>query len=138
MNESDADNQGKPLDDCTEGTDGADREFDGFGPENSRLRNADREEMLDAMLEQTRSHLDDDSFHEKFTQYVRQNRLPSRFDFDNVCELVRCVLKSTKINQLSVDAEECVTWIATCLYEDPLSRERIERLWNSILGRIQG
>lgn len=132
MNESDADNQGKPFEDAQE------EAVNGFGSAGSSPPNAEREEILESMLEQTRSQLDDDGTHEKFTQYVRENRLSSRFDFENVCELVRCVLKPTRIDQLPIDVEECVTWIATCLYEDPLSRERMERLWDSILGRIQG
>ena len=97
-----------------------------------------REEILESLLEQTRSHFDDDKLHEKLTAHVRENRLPSAFGFENVCELVRCVLQSTNVESLSVDFEDCVNWIATCLYEDPLANERLERLWNSIVGKIQG
>jgi hypothetical protein len=97
-----------------------------------------REEMLETMLEQTKHYLDKDSLHERFTEYVRENRLPSQFDFENLCELVRCVLQSTTIEKLSIDREECVNWIATCIYEDPLANERAARLWHSIIARIQG
>jgi len=97
-----------------------------------------REEILESLLEQTKSHLDGDSLHEKLTTYVRENRLRSTFDFENVCELVRCVLLPTKIDSLSLDFEDCVNWIATSLYDDPLANERLERLWNSIVGKIQG
>lgn len=90
------------------------------------------------MLEQTKSHLDSDSVHAKLTDYVRENRLPSHFDFENVCELVRCLLQSTKIDELSIDTEECISWVATRLYEDPISNERLERLFDSITTRIQG
>lgn len=96
-----------------------------------------REEMLDSVLEQTRHYLDSDSFHGVLTDYVRQQRLPSRFDFDNLCEMVRCVLSNTSIADLPMDCEECVVWIATCIYEDLPANERTERLWNSIVDRIQ-
>ena len=99
---------------------------------------AGREEILESLLEQTKSHLGGDGLHEKLTTYVKENRLRSTFDFENVCELVRCVLQSTKIDSLSLDYEDCVNWIATSLYDDPLANERLERLWNSIVGKIQG
>lgn len=103
-----------------------------------RAEAVDREEILESLLEQTKSHLDGDSILEKLTTHVRENRLSSTFDFENVCELVRCILESTKINSLSVDFEDCLNWIATRLYDDPLANERLERLWNSIVGKIQG
>ncbi len=96
------------------------------------------EEILETMLEQTKHYLDEDSFHEQFTEYVREQRLASKFDFENLSELVRCVLGQTKIQQLPIDYEECINWIATCIYEDPLTNERAARLWRSIINRIQG
>lgn len=116
---------------------------------NDRLENTDSEsrdlpenpppeEILETMLEQTKHFLDKDSFHERFTQYVRQHRLTSKFDFENLSELVRCVLEQTRIQQLPIEYEECVNWIATCIYEDPVANERVARLWNSIINRIQG
>jgi hypothetical protein len=97
-----------------------------------------RDEILETLLEQTKHYLDKDSFHQRFTQHVREHRLTSKFDFENLSELVRCVLERTKIKQLPVDYEECVNWIATCIYEDPLTNERAARFWNSIINRIQG
>lgn len=97
-----------------------------------------RDEILETLLEQTKHYLDKDSFHERFTQYVREHRLTSKFDFEILSELVRCVLEQTKIKQLPIDYEECVSWIATCIYEDPLTNERAARFWNSIINRIQG
>jgi hypothetical protein len=123
MNETNPENQGQPLE--------SEHEL-------PQAEHRDREEILDSLLEQTKSHLDSDSLHEKLTTYVRDNRLPSAFSFENVCELVRCVLQSTNIDQLSLDFEDCVNWIAACLYDDPLANERLERLWSSIVGKIQG
>jgi len=97
-----------------------------------------REEILESMLEQTKGQLDSEGLHEKLTEWVRDKRLSSSFDFENVSELVRCILHMTKINSLSLDFEDCVNWIATCLYEDPLANERLERLWNSIVAKLQG
>ena len=97
-----------------------------------------REEILETMLEQTKHYLDKESFHERFTEYVREHRLTSKFDFENLTELVRCVLEGTKVKQLPIDYEECVNWIATCIYEDSLTNERAARLWGSIINRIQG
>ena len=95
------------------------------------------EEILASMLETTKHFLEDDSCHGVLTDYVRDHRLPSNFDFENVSELVRCVLKRTNIQQLPIDQEECVNWIANCIYEDPLANERTEVLWSSIVSRIQ-
>lgn len=95
------------------------------------------EEMLDSLLERTRHFLEDDSCHGYLTDYVRENRLTSNFDFENVCELVRCVLGRTSIDKLPIVQEECVSWIANCLYEDPVANERTEKLWRSIVSRIQ-
>ena len=97
-----------------------------------------REEILETMLEQTKHFMDKDSCHERFSQYVREHRLTSKFDFENLTELVRCVLEGTKIKQLPINYEECVDWIATCIYEDPLANERATRFWGSIINRIQG
>ena len=83
---------------------------------NDRLENTDSEsrdlpenpppeEILETMLEQTKHFLDKDSFHERFTQYVRQHRLTSKFDFENLSELVRCVLEQTRIQQLPIEYE---------------------------------
>ena len=96
-----------------------------------------REEILGSLLERTRHYLEDDSCHGFLTNHVRDNRLTSNFDFENVCELVRCVLGRTTIDKLPIDREECVTWIANCIYEDPVANERTEALWISIVSRIQ-
>jgi len=96
-----------------------------------------REEILGSLLERTKHFLEDDSCHGFLTDHVRDNRMTSIFDFDNVCELVRCVLGRTTIKKLPIDHEECVIWIANCIYEDPLSNERTETLWISIVSRIQ-
>ena len=96
-----------------------------------------REELLGSMLETTKHYLEDDSCHGVLTDYVRTHRLPSKFSFENVCELVRCVMERTNIEQLPIDTEECVTWIANCIYEDPLANERTDILWSSIVSRIQ-
>ena len=125
MNETNPENQGKQFDN---------EEQESSNPADT----GDREEILESLLEQTKNHLDGDSLHEKLTAYVRENRLRSTFDFENVCELVRCVLQSTKADSLSLDFEDCVNWIASSLYDDPLANERLERLWNSIVGKIQG
>ncbi len=125
MNETNPENQGKQFDN---------EEQESSNPADT----GDREEILESLLEQTKSQLDGDSLHEKLTAYVRENRLRSTFDFENVCELVRCVLQSTKADSLSLDFEDCVNWIASSLYDDPLANERLERLWNSIVGKIQG
>ena len=97
-----------------------------------------REEILESMLERTKHYLDKQSFHERFTEYVREHRLSSKFDFENLTELVRCVLERSNIKQLPINYEECVNWIATCIYEDPLTNERAARFWGSIINRIQG
>ena len=96
-----------------------------------------REEILGTLLERTKHFLEDDSCHGFLTSYVRDHRLSSNFDFDNVSELVRCVLNRTSMDQLPVDREECVSWIANCIYEDPVSNARTEKLWISIVNRIQ-
>ena len=96
-----------------------------------------RDELLGSMLEKTKHFLEDDSCHGVLTEYVRTHRLPSKFDFENISELVRCVLERTNIKQLPIDKEECVNWIANCIYEDPLANERTEILWSSIVNRIQ-
>ncbi len=96
-----------------------------------------RDEILESMLETTRHFLEDNSCHGVLTDYVRKHRLPSKFGFENLCELVRCVLQRTNIARVPVDQEECVNWIATCIYEDPLANERTEVLWSSIVSRIQ-
>lgn len=98
---------------------------------------APRDELLGSMLEKTKHFLDDNSCHGVLTDYVRKHRLPSTFSFENVGELVRCVLDRTNIEQLPIDREECVTWIANCIYEDPLANEKTEQLWSSIVRRIQ-
>ena len=96
-----------------------------------------REELLGSMLETTKHFLEDDSCHGVLTEHVRSHRLPSKFDFENVCELVRCVLGRTNIERLPIEKEECVNWIANCIYEDPLANEKTEILWSSIVSRIQ-
>jgi hypothetical protein len=96
-----------------------------------------REEILGSLLERTKHFLEDDSCHGFLTSYVRDHRLTSNFDFENVSEMVRCVLSRTSIDKLPVDREECVTWIANCIYEDPVANERTEALWTSIVSRIQ-
>ena len=106
-------------------------------PSDSLDEETPREEILESMLEKTKHFLEDDSCHGTLTDYVRDHRLPSNFDFGNVSELVRCVLKRTNIEQLPIDHEECVNWIANCIYEDPLANERTEVLWSSIVNRIQ-
>lgn len=109
-------------------------------PDDPQLPDADGEaddEMLGSLLEQTRHYLDESSCHGILTDYVRAHRLPSAYGFDNLSELVRCVLAKTTIDQLPLDTEECITWIATCISEDPLANERAERLWRSIIDRIQ-
>lgn len=101
--------------------------------------NESQEELLESMVEHTKKQLESkNDIHEKLTDYVRENRLPSNFGFENVSHLVRCILESTTIKTLPLDFEECVNWIATRLYEDPLSNERLERLWNSVIDKIQG
>ena len=95
------------------------------------------DEILGSMLEKTKHFLEDDSCHGFLTEYVRKNRLPSKFDFENLCELIRCALGRTSIEKLPIDQEECVAWIANCIYEDPVANERTEALWNSIVSRIQ-
>ena len=107
-------------------------------PNNMPEEDRTREEILETMLEQTKHYMDGDSLHGRFADYVREHRLTSKFDFENLSELVRCVLEQTKIQQLPIDLEECVNWIATCIYEDPLANERAARLWGSIISRIQG
>ena len=96
-----------------------------------------REDILGSILEKTKHYLEDDSCHGVLTEYVRTHRLPSKFDFENLCELVRCVLDRTNIDQLPIELEECVTWIANCIYEDPVANEKTEVLWSSIISRIQ-
>jgi hypothetical protein len=96
-----------------------------------------REEILGSLLERTRHFLEDNSCHGFLTDYVRDHRLASNFDFENLCELVRCVLGRTAIEKLPIDREDCVTWIANCIYEDPVANERTETLWTSIVSRIQ-
>lgn len=110
-------------------------EFDSSGDLSGE---SSREEILETILERTKHYLDSDSLHERFTKHVREHRLTSKFDFENLTELVRCVLERTKVKQLPIDYEECVSWIATCIYEDPLTNERATRLWGSIINRIQG
>ena len=105
--------------------------------QNSYNDETPREEILGSLLETTKHYLEDDSCHGVLTEYVRIHRLPSRFDFENVCELVRCVLVRTNIEQLPIEKEECLIWIANCIYEDPLANERTEILWSSIVSRIQ-
>ncbi|MFK7767208.1 MAG: hypothetical protein AB8B55_08295 [Mariniblastus sp.] len=95
------------------------------------------EELLGSMLEKTKHFLEDDSCHGFLTDYVRTNRLPSKFDFENLSELIRCVLGRTNIEKLPIDLEECVNWIANCIYEDPVANERTEILWNTIVSRMQ-
>lgn len=96
-----------------------------------------RSEMLESLLNQTRHALDNDGYHTLLTNYVREQRLSSKFDFDNLSELVRCIVGRTQLDQLPVDKEDAVAWIANCFYEDPVARERVESLWNSIVSRMQ-
>ena len=96
-----------------------------------------RDEMMESMLERAKHHLDSKSSHGVLTQYCREHRLPSQFSFENLCELVRCILGRTAIDDLPIQKEECVSWIATCIFEDLPSHERAERLWDSIIDRIQ-
>ena len=105
--------------------------------ENENHEDDSAKELLGSMLEKTKHFLEDDSCHGVLTDYVRTNRLPSKFDFENLCELIRCVLARTKIEELPINKEECVTWVANCIYEDPVANERTEILWNSIVKRIQ-
>jgi hypothetical protein len=98
---------------------------------------ASKEEILGSILERTIHSMEDTSCHGVLTDYVSENRLPSKFSFENLCELVRCVLERTSIDQLPIETEECVTWVANCIYEDPVANERTEILWNSIVSRIQ-
>ncbi len=96
-----------------------------------------REELLDSLLNQTRQAMNETGSHELLTNYVRDHRLSSQYDFDNLTELVRCVVARTRIKEYPIDSEDAIGWIATCLYEDPIANERIELLWNSIVQRIQ-
>lgn len=93
-------------------------------------------EMLDSLLHETKRVVDDRGYHALLTEYVREHRLASKFDFDNLTELVRCIVNQTKMDQLPVDKEDAITWIANCFYEDPVACERVELLWNSIVSRM--
>lgn len=106
-------------------------------PESNPANERDREEVLESLLNQTRQAVGDDGYHTLLTNYVREHRLSSRFDFENLTELVRCVMNQTSIERLPVDKEEAINWVATCFYEDPVACERVEVLWNSIVTRIQ-
>ena len=103
----------------------------------SEATSPDREEVLESLLNQTRHAVGDESYHSLLTDYVREHRLSSKFDFENLSELVRCIIQRTRIDELPVDKEETINWIATCFYEDPVACERVETLWNSIVNRIQ-
>lgn len=96
------------------------------------------DEVLESMLDQTRQAMQEEGYHQRLTDYVREHRLPSKFDFDNLTEMVRCVLNRTRLDQLAVDQEECIAWVANCIYEDPVAQERTAQLWDSIVQRIQG
>lgn len=99
-------------------------------------RELPQEQLLDSLLEQTRNTMSDEGGHQLLTDYVREQRLPSKFDFDNLTELVRCIINQTNIDKL-VDKEDAINWIATCFSNDPVAYERVETLWSSIVTRIQ-
>ncbi|MEL7498858.1 MAG: hypothetical protein AAFN77_14720 [Planctomycetota bacterium] len=101
-----------------------------------REASASREEMLDSLLDQTRQAVDDEGYHKLLTEHVRAQRLSSKFDFENLAELVRCIVNRTRIDELPIDKEEAINWIATCFYEDPVACDRVELLWNSIVSRM--
>ena len=96
-----------------------------------------QDELLSGMMEQTVHFLNDQSAHARLTRYVQSHRLTSRFSFENLCEMVRCVLPDEDFATIPVEKEEAVNWIAGRLYEDPLALERSENLWNSIITRIE-
>lgn len=101
------------------------------------LRPEERDELLGSMLESTQHSIEDEGAFPKLVEFVRNQRLPSQFSFDNLSELVRFILGRTRLKELPLDSEECVSWIANFLYDDPISNARIEKLWAAIVHQIQ-
>lgn len=106
-------------------------------PPKSDSSDSESESALESVLESTKQSLRDKGSFPMLVEFVRSQRLPSKFSFENLSELVRCILKDTRLKNLSVDFEECVSWIANCLFEDPVANQRAESLWNAIINQIQ-
>ena len=102
-----------------------------------RLSSAGREEVLESMLENTRQTIEDQGFFPILVNFVKQERLPSAFSYENVSELVRFVVNRSRFSKLPIEVEDCVSWIANCIYDDPISNSRTEKLWQAIVSQIQ-
>lgn len=97
----------------------------------------ERSEVLESMLASTQQCFDDQGLFPLLVKHVQVERLRSAYSFENVTELVRFILSRTRLPDLPIDFEECVTWVANCLHDDPIANERTERLWSAIIQRIQ-
>ena len=102
-----------------------------------RARTATREEVLGSLLDNTNRDLAEPGVFPLLVEYVRGQRLPSSFSFENLNELVRFVVGRTRLAELTLDQEDCISWISNCIYDDPIAHQRTETLWLAIVSRIQ-
>lgn len=97
----------------------------------------DRDELLDSLLEQTQNQLNSDGVLKKLVDFVRAERLPSKFSMENLSELVRFILSADRFKNLPIESEDCVTWVSNCIYDDPVANERASVLWGQIIDELQ-
>lgn len=98
---------------------------------------ATREEVLGSLLDNTNRELAESGVFPLLVEHVRAQRLPSSFSFENLSELVRFIVGRTRLAELTLDQEDCISWISNCIYDDPIAHQRTENLWLAIVSRIQ-
>ena len=115
-----------------------DLRYEDYDGESPKRTDAEKENLLESLLEQTQASLAADGMFATLVEFVYSERLPSEFSFENLTELVRFLLQqNSSLEKKLEDAEECVSWITTCLYEDPNAHVQTKKLWDSIMYSIQ-
>ena len=94
------------------------------------------ENLFEFILGETKESLANESVFPKLVEFVRSQRLPSKFSFENLEELTRFVVTSGRMKKLEFDHEACIEFVASALYDDPSCRLNCEQLWLAIINRI--
>lgn len=106
-------------------------------PESDMAMSADPgQDLFESILDETRESLGKESVFSDLVGFVRNRRLPSKFSFENLEEMIRFVVNADRREKLQFDREACVEFVASSLYDDPLCRNRCEELWSGIINRI--
>ena len=96
-------------------------------------------EVLDELVEQTKLAMgrEADLGFEALVEFVRTNRLPSKFSYENLSELVKFLLEKTRLPDLPIEFDECVTFVSSTIYDDPITHVKAAEMWDCIIDQIQ-